>query len=418
MRLKDLNTEQRQELLNSWGQYGKNEELSKRYNISIRALQKWKKKIKLEEVDGIDAKALAKPEKVIEIISEDKRNITRLEQENKLLKKAIKDAKTEIVDSDDVRALIKGVETIGFDDVVPDWIDSGPKKLVPVVCLSDIHIGEVVDKGDVGFGDEYTTEIAHAYADQVINDFIGICKKNMNYEYDGCVMILGGDIIAGNNMHNMDETNDRTATQQVVEGVNLIIRSINSLHKEFGKVFVPAVTGNHDRLDGSRYTRTKQRTENSLGSMVYYFVQQHFKDNSDVVIVTDKSDEILFSVNSHRFNLQHGDTIKGGNGIGGVAVPILRARAKKLTAAVAVDKAFDTLIIGHFHQSIQLKGLIVMNSLKIYDEYSKGLGFNYSRPGSTSFFVNEYGEIIFSTDIIIRKDSSTKHSEEKSISLF
>ena len=417
MRLKDLTIQDKIDVVAVIGVKGKNQELADKYGVSIRTIQDWKNKI-LKDDNGKIVKAVKKiASNDIEIISEDKRKITRLENENKQLRKAVSDAKDNIIDTDDIKELIAGVKDIGFDDVIPEWIDRTDKKLVPVIGLSDIHIGEVVEEGDVGFGDCYNTELAHEYADKVVNDFIGICKKNMNYEYDGVVLLLGGDIIAGNNMHNMDETNDRTAIQQVVEGVNLIIRSINTLETAFGKVFAPAVTGNHDRLDGSRYTRTKNRTENSLGTMVYYFVQQHFKDNPNVSIVTDKSDEVNFSINSHRFNLQHGDTIKGGNGIGGVAVPILRARAKKLTAAVAVNKAFDTLIIGHFHQSIQLNGLIVMNSLKIYDEYSKGLGFNYSRPGATSFFVNEFGEIIYSTDILIRKDN-VKYNKPQAIELF
>jgi hypothetical protein len=392
------------------GVKGMNADLAEKYGVSIRSIQEWKRKIMTER--NLKPKAASK-----QIINSDKLKISKLEKENKLLKRAVDEAKHDIISSTDVKELIAGVREIGFEDEIPEWVNTTEKSIVPVICLSDIHIGEVVEEGDVGFGDSFNTELAHSYADKVINDFVGICKHNMNYDYEGVVLILGGDIIAGNNMHNMDETNDRTATEQVVEGVNLIIRSINTLHKEFGKVFVPAVTGNHDRLDGSRYTRTKQRTENSLGSMVYYFVQQHFRDNEDVVIVTDKSDEILFSVNGHRFNLQHGDTIKGGNGIGGVAVPILRARAKKLTAAVAVGKAFDTLIIGHFHQSIHLTGLIVMNSLKIYDEYSKMLGFSYSRPGGTSFFINEHGEIIYSSNIIIRKESEIIKAK-KSIELF
>lgn len=414
MKFKDLTDLEKDEIYKAIGVKGMNTILADKFGVNIRTIQSWKHKLEKKNNNGKGVITHI----THDIVSDDKRTILKLEKENKALKHAINEAKSDIIGSDDVKELIAGVKEIGFIDEVPEWIESGEKTMVPVVCLSDIHIGEVVDADDVGFGDEYNTEICHEYADKVINDFIGICKKNMNYDYEGCVMVLGGDIIAGNNMHNMDETNDRTAIQQVVEGVNLIIRSINSLEKTFGKVFVPAVTGNHDRLDGSKYTRIKARTENSLGSMVYYFVQEHFKNNNNVSIATDKSDELLFSINGHRFNLQHGDTIKGGNGIGGVAVPILRARAKKLTAAVAVNKAFDTLIIGHFHQSIQLKGLIVMNSLKIYDEYSKSLGFNYSRPGATSFFINEYGEINFSTDIIIRKNEQRLKPSQKSIELF
>lgn len=395
------------------------EELADQYGINIRTAYTWRQKITLELVEGIDEESLEDKEKVIDIISEDKIIIHKLKQENSALRRAVESARVEVIGASDVKELILGVSSIGFEDKIPKWVEeaTGNNVLIPVAALSDLHMGETIDEKDIGFGDAYNSELCHEFADKVISDFIGICKKNMStYSYPGAVLCLGGDGITGN-LHDLSETNDNTPVQQVIEITNLYIRNINALHKAFGKVAVFCVTGNHGRLDSHYYTKTKARTANSLESIAYHFVQKHFEKNEEVSIVTSQSDEILFSINGRRFNLQHGDTIKGGGGIGGIHVPIMRSRAKKLGAAVANGKAFDTLMIGHFHQHFVSDELIIFNSLKPYDEYSRMMNFSYTRPGMTTFFVNGHGDIIFATDIKIREDSD-KITNTNHVTLF
>ena len=381
--------------------------LAEEYGINVRTAYTWRQKINLEFVDGIDAKALNTPETVIEIISEDKKTIHKLSQENRALRQALNEAKFEVVGASDIKELILGVQKVKFNNKIPEWVETktNGSVIVPVCALSDLHMGETIDPEDMGYGDAYNSQMCHEFADKVINDWIGICKKNMStYSFPGAVLLLGGDGITGN-LHDLAETNDNTPVQQVIEITALYIRVINSLYAAFGKVAVFCVTGNHGRLDGHNYTKTKGRTANSLESLAYHFVQKHFAGNPDISIVTSQSDEILFKINGRRFNLQHGDTIKGGGGIGGIHVPIMRTRSKKLGAAVAVGKAFDTLMIGHFHQHYVSDELIIFNSLKPYDEYSRMMNFSYSRPGMTTFFVNGHGDIIFATDIKIRDES-------------
>lgn len=406
MKYKELKTSDKEEFL-ALAETMEMSVLSERYGINTRTGYTWRQKINLEFVDGIDSKALGSPETVIEIISEDKRTIHKLSQENKSLRQALNDAKNHVVDSSDIKELILGVQQVKFNNKIPKWVETvtNGSVIVPVAALSDLHMGETIDPEDMGYGDAYSSQICHDYADKVTNDFIGICKKNMStYTFPGMVLLLGGDGITGN-LHDLAETNDNTPVDQVIEITALYIRVINSLYAAFGKVAVFCVTGNHGRLDSHNYTKTKQRTSNSLETIAYHFVQKHFEKNEDISIITSQSDEILFKINNRRFNLQHGDTIKGGGGIGGIHVPIMRTRAKKLGAAVAVGKAFDTLMIGHFHQHYVSDELIIFNSLKPYDEYSRMMNFSYSRPGMTTFFVNGHGDIIFATDIKIKDEN-------------
>jgi len=434
----DLTEEEKTELVESYNVTGTNEVFADKFGVSARTIQKWKASVIKER--GLSKTKLAKKnakkntvnqeEKVVttkqtveekyDILSHDKRTIKRLENENKVLRKAINEAKEEIVTSDDIKQLIAEAKEIGFDTTEPVWLKKAKKSddLIPVMALSDIHIGEVIKAEEMGYGDSYDTETAHAFADKVTQDFINICKVNMsNYNYKGIVLLLPGDGITGS-LHDLSDTNDRTPVQQVVELTNLYTRVIRALRKEFDKVAVFGVTGNHGRFDARAYTKTKGRVENSLETIVYHFVQEAFADDAGVSMVTNKTDEILFAINGRKFLLCHGDNVKGGNGIGGIHVPIMRTRAKMLSVKVANNQAFDTLILGHFHQHFLSSELVICNSLKPYDEYSKAMNFSYSRPGSTTFFVNHRGQMIYATDVQINKEDTITPSNKKSIELF
>lgn len=357
---------------------------------------------------------------VTDFLSDDKRTIHKLSEENKVLKKAIDEAKNHIHTSADIRNLIYEVKKRSFN-TTPTWLDKEVKKsdeIVPVLFLTDLHYGETVSHTDTGFNEEYNSTICEASTNSTTDDFIDICTVKMsNYNYPGVVLMLGGDGITGN-LHDLGETNDSTPIQQVIGLTSLYIQVIKKLEKAFKKVAVFGVTGNHGRLDSHNYTKTKKRSDNSLETIVYHFVGEHFKDNKNVNIITDDSDEILFGINSRKFLLTHGDRgIHGGNGIGGIIVPIKRARAKMLQAAVAMKKEFHTLVIGHFHQHFLSDELIIGNSMKPFDEYSKSMGFDYSSAGASSFFVNTSGDIIYATDIKVRDDNKVQQ-QEKSIELF
>src|SRR5262249_43643226 len=85
----------------------------------------------------------------------------------------------------------------------------------------------------------------------------------------------------------------------------------------------------------------------------------------------------------------HGDLlgVKGGDGIIGALGPIMRGALKTSRSEAQIDREFDTLVIGHWHQYLTLPGLIVNNSLKGYDEFARlALRAPYSRPSQALWF--------------------------------
>lgn len=356
-----------------------------------------------------------------ELLSSDQKLIRRLSEENKALKKTVEEVKQHIFTTADLKDIMSSVNASDID-TTPKWYNTKSKTndvLVPVLFLTDTHIGEVIDHRDMGFNEDYNSEIAERSINKLTEDFIDICTVKMsNYKYEGAVLLLGGDMITGN-LHDLSETNDLTPVEQVIKASSILIQQVKKLKQAFGKVQVFAVSGNHGRLDAHNYTKMKKRLDNSLESLVYYYINEHFKDDEQVNFTYDKADEILFGINGRKFLLTHGDRgIKGGSGIGGIAVPVKRARAKMLQGYVAMGKDFDTLIIGHFHTHHVSDDIIIGASTKPFDEYCKSSGFEFNSPGATMFFVNTHSEMIYATKLVVRNENKTKVQRKKSLELF
>jgi predicted phosphodiesterase len=327
-----------------------------------------------------------------------------LVKENTELKKMIldyqsKDAFREELLLNDLEHKKKYINTFFDPKITHDPISSiGPEKteLVPVFFFTDVHIGEVVNPDEVGGVNSYNQAICKNRINQLSSDFIRICSQKLNdYVYPALYLIYGGDNVTGN-IHGLDQSNDLTPTQQVLELVNIFEELILKFKKVFPKIIVPAVTGNHGRM--SEKMKTKGRTDDSLEMLALNFIRDKFKDDPDVIIDYNKTDEVIFDIYGRTFLLTHGDQgLRGGSGIAGPTIGIKRGRAKLLERYTAMGKKFDTLIIGHYHQHYQDDSLIIGASPKGYDEYVKYMNMPYSDPGISTFFVNTHGNIIFST---------------------
>lgn len=356
-------------------------------------------------------------------INDDKVVIHKLKDEIKSLKSALDNAKSDIIDASMIKDIIFDVDKkLDRKCEVPEWVNNKTKsKIVPVINITDVHIGERVNPEDVNFVNEYNTDLACYRVNKCVDDFIGIYRGNFtNYEYDGVVCNVLGDIITGE-LHDLAETNDKTSVDQIIVAVQLIEEQLRKLHKSFGKVLVNMVSGNHGRSQPLKYTKNNNRYNNSLEKIVYTFVEHNMQDvKDDVCFNTSPEDVLRVSINGHRFKLMHGDTIKTtGTAIAGPSTSFARAFLKHSSVGASTNASFDTMIIGHFHNHYYAQGVMVCNSTKGYDTYCAMLGINFSLPGCTSFAVNSHGQIIFFTDIQVRKDDTKDlRNFRKSIEIF
>jgi hypothetical protein len=340
------------------------------------------------------------------------KQLHRLRAENTALKAQLKTTVSDTLTAEEVRESIFGLAEVSADP--PSWLEDTRKAKsgltgVPVTIWSDWHLGEVVQRHEVNGVNEFNLDIADARIRRLVNCTIDLCFSHMtNPEYPGIVVALLGDILSGELHPEHAETNELDISPQILWSRDRIIWALQTMADVFKKVFVPVAPGNHGRDPRDRRPRTKRYVYRNFDWLLACLVEQHFKDVGDdrIQFFIPPTGEARFDVYGHRYMGIHGDDmgVKGGDGIIGAIGPIMRGEIKMRHSQAQIDRDYDTLIMGHWHQTLNLPRAIVNNSLKGYDEFarrvlrapamppSQSLWFNHPKHGITArweVFLNE-----------------------------
>lgn len=323
--------------------------------------------------------------------------LAKLQIENADLRRTVKELQREEETAAAVREQIWKLE--GHDPNPPQWnFGSGRNGFrgMPMLFASDWHYGEVVRPEEIGGLNKFNADIAAKRIERMTNTAIDLAFNHMGRaktQYPGVFLIYGGDMISGDIHEELAITNDRTPIQCVNDLTDLMGAQVETLATKFGNIWVPCVTGNHGRNTKRMYN--KGRVFHSYEWNIYCNLARTFKRNKNVHFNIPEETDCRFNVYGHRYLLTHGDTlgVKGGDGIIGALGPIRRGEIKIRNAESQIDRDFDTLIMGHWHQYIPLPGLIVNNALKGYDEYARStLRAPFSRPSQSMWFTHpEHG---------------------------
>src|SRR5205085_979639 len=182
--------------------------------------------------------ASSKLESIKELVAE----IAYEKRENQHVLKQLNTVKREVIDF----SLI--AEQIGQAFKEYDWseykftyqpIKDSNKKMI--VCLSDLHIGALVDT-DVN---KYDYKIAQARMREYLNKVITEIKNN---DISDVYLINLGDIIEHPYMHNLAYTSEFVFAEQMSKASDIIIKFMIGL-SEFANVTVAGICGNHDRFN-------------------------------------------------------------------------------------------------------------------------------------------------------------------------
>lgn len=284
----------------------------------------------------------------------------------------------------------------------PAWlVSSSPPKSspgVPTLLCSDWHWGEVIQPSQVGGVNEYNLEIAHDRARQLVLRAIDLLNSHMvNPKYPGIVFALGGDMVSGDIHDELRDTNEIPLIPAVVDLFGVLIWCIETLATHFGRVFVPCVTGNHGR--NTLKIRAKDRAYTSFDWLVYVLLEKHFAKDSRVSFLIPDGPDAHYRVYSHAYLLTHGDQFRGGDGMIGALGPIIRGDHKKRSRNNQVGLGYDTLLLGHWHQLIQMNRLIVNGSLCGYNEYAYAGNFPFEEPKQGLWVTHPQHGITFSIPV-------------------
>lgn len=333
-------------------------------------------------------------------------------EENRRLRTLVQSLSKKVLTDEQVRKQI--FEIAHSKPNIPEWL-AAPAPAgasdsvigVPILFGSDWHWGEVVNPNEIGGVNEYNLTIAQERLRRLIDTTIDLLTNHMvNPNYPGIVFGLGGDMVSGDIHDELSETNEMPIMPIVLDLVDHLYVAIKRLKAAFGRVFLPCVAGNHGR--NTHKVRAKEFNYNSFDWLIYQQLDRLFADDPDVVFFIAEGTDALVSIAGHKYLFSHGNQFRGGDGMVGALGPIMRGDHKKRGRNAQVGQEYDTLVIGHWHQLVQMKRVIVNGSLIGYNEYAYTSNFGYEPPQQALWVSHPTHGITFSMPVNVGEDFGKK----------
>lgn len=242
---------------------------------------------------------------------------------------------------------------------------------IPCMLLTDIHWDEIIDPAQVDGYNCYNRAIAYMRVKRAFERAVHISRTYFaGVVYDGFQLFLGGDLMSGIIHEELLETNQGTLCESILTVIEPLQAGIDLLAREYGRVNVTCVVGNHGRR--TRKPRSKFRAQDNFDWLVYQLIAKSFAGRADITMQVSPAADAPAHVYNTRYRLTHGDQFHGGSGISGALAPLLLGVHRKGQRQSALHAPYDVMVMGHWHQTIWLpsKGLIVGGSLVGYNEYN------------------------------------------------
>ncbi len=317
------------------------------------------------------------------------------------LKRELEEARTEADTAAALREFIGTAKLAAEKLDPPKWMHA-PKTSkapgVPKLMLSDLHWGEVVRAGQIGGVNSYNLAIARRRLVTTVDTTIALCKiLDPEMRYPGIVMPLGGDMISGSIHDELAASNELNTMPTLLDLYSHLVSAIRLMADTFGNVFLPCVSGNHDR--DTKKTWSKDRNHTSFGWLLYQFLAAAFAGDKRVTFFIPDGPDALYRIYSTRYLLTHGDQFRGGDGIIGPLGPVTRGEQKKNTRNAAVGQDYDVMEFGHFHKRMLTARLRGNGSLKGYDEYAASNNFGFEPPSQNFWMTHPDHGITFDAPV-------------------
>jgi hypothetical protein len=263
-----------------------------------------------------------------------------------------------------------------------------------VAQLTDTHFDEVVRPAEVGYINAYNREIAETRLQRWVEKVIILARDYVQgVDVKGLFIPATGDLLSGDIHEELRNSNADLLYSSADHWIDRLIAAISTFTEEFGNVHVAAVVGNHGR--STIKPVFKGRARSNIEWLMWRQVARHFEKDERVTVQVSDSMDMVVPIYNTRYLLTHGDQFKGGSGISGAYAPLALGHHRKSMRQAATEEGMDFMVMGHFHQSLWLPGVVVGGSMKGYDEYAYGLNLR-PEPAKQAFWVTtpEYGPTI------------------------
>jgi hypothetical protein len=318
----------------------------------------------------------------------------RLRDEITDLRRQLLEERRELARSEDLRgALFRLAEQpIGS----PKWTATpkaaktrdGKVPTMPILLTSDFQWGEKISAEELDGVNGFDMKVASQRYQRLISATIEIAQEHMGgkHAYPGIYYLRGGDAISGDIHQELRETNDLQSIPAVRSLVEHESEGIRRLANAFGKVHVVSVPGNHGRTTIKPHS--KRYVETNYDTLSAWWLESRFAGDARVTWQTPVSGDALFNVYGWQWLLTHGDRIgsRGGHGFVGPSATIARGMKRLVEYYATLGTRVDTILLGHFHQRMELPWGFCNGCLPGYSEYARDNRLHPSEPSQWLLF--------------------------------
>ena len=233
------------------------------------------------------------------------------------------------------------------------------RKEALILMISDVHMGEVIDRGQMGGRNTFDKEICAKRLERLFQGVVKMGTTHWSGPPPGVIyVILGGDLISGEIHDELAKSNDLLAIPAVRELATHIISGLELLLKSFDcEIRVVSIPGNHGRT--TRKPESKGFVLNSYDTLVAWLVESWFtsRKTKKITFSAPASGDALINVCGWNFLFTHGDRIgsRGGAGMVGPVATIARGMQRLIQDYAADQVVVDYIVICHFHTIVELE---------------------------------------------------------------
>lgn len=241
-----------------------------------------------------------------------------------------------------------------------------------IASIADTHIGSLVLPEHTGGLEEYSWDVFTKRADTYIDRF-ATCTDviRRSVPMDTCYVLLLGDMVEGEGIFPLQHSQlDALGIEQIFEGAAVIGNIIESISRQYKRVVVFGIPGNHGRQKDSTI---------NLDVIFYAFLKKDLAPLENVTIHISSSHFLLFYIgpelgildyeekggSSWIYGALHGNTVRSWMG-----VPAYGLNRAVWRYQSATDVHIYKLICGHHHEEATGNKWILCPSWVAGSDYS------------------------------------------------
>ena len=263
--------------------------------------------------------------------------------------------------------------------------EGSPEDAVAFLVASDWHIEEEVKKETVNNLNFYNLDESKKRAERFFSNGLYLLRLAQTHsKIDTLVLPLLGDFITNslrdeNLENNLLQPGDAlwTAKCYLLSGIKFLLENTEV------EIILPCHTGNHGRMTEKVHISTE--AGNSLERYMYRDLAEYFEKEPRVKFLISDGGISYMKVFNKTIRFMHGHSFRGGQGVGGIVVPIRRGIMQ-----LNKSKWADLTILGHFHQSKNEQDFVVNGSLIGWNAFAEFIKADFEEPQQTFFVMHSH----------------------------